>query len=76
MKFYLEYATQVRPLRRGHVLSDQNEPKGDCLCNVTINLEKGEIVEQLPEGAYLCGNCKHLAGISERRPRFRKPLKL
>jgi hypothetical protein len=76
MKFYLEDATQLRPLRRGPLLSAQNEPKIACLCNVTLNLEKGEIVEQLPQDAYLWGSCKHGAGISERRSRFRKPLKL
>ena len=76
MKLYLEYATQFRPLRRGHVLSAQNEPKEECLCNVTIDLEKGEIVARLSKDAYLCARCTHLADILERRPRYRKSLKL
>jgi hypothetical protein len=76
MKFYLEYATQIRPLRRAHLLSNENNPKGDCLCNITINLEKGEILEQLPEDAYLCPRGEPLASVPGRRHKYRKALKL
>jgi hypothetical protein len=74
MKLYLEYATQLRPLRRAHLLRDENEPKGDCLCNVTINLEAGEIVKWLPADGYLCTNCENVISSAGKRPRFRNPL--
>ena len=76
MKLYLEYATQLRPLRRAHLLRDEHEPKGDCLCKVTINLEAGEIVKRLPVDSYLCTSCEHVISSAGKGPRFRNPLKL
>jgi hypothetical protein len=46
--------------RKAHILKNENELNGNCLCRVTLNKEKWIVVETLPEKTHLCRICERL----------------
>src|SRR5262245_22088425 len=48
-----------RIYKRAHILKEENS--GETWCKVQLDPRKWLIVEQLPEGTYLCPRCKRLA---------------
>ena len=63
MKFYFRQQINKRNSQTysvAHVVKEEAEARGNCLCRTTINPEKWLLVEGLPQGVHLCRRCELL----------------
>ena len=71
MKFYFREQINkhnAHTYRVAHIVKEEAETEGRCLCSTVINPEKWALVEGLPKETHLCRRCQRLLFQATRPP--------
>jgi hypothetical protein len=63
MKFYFREQINkhsAHVYRVAHIVKEEAEAKGRCLCSTVVNPENWALVEGLPKDTHLCRRCERL----------------